>query len=497
MLLQMNDICKAFNNIKVLKNVSLNVNKGEVHALLGENGAGKSTLMNILTGVHTKDKGEIIFDSQNIKNMTVSLSENLGISFVHQELNLFEDLTVYENIFLNREYKKAFGLLDKKRMINETKEFFNQMGIDLDPVVMVSELKISQKQLLEIAKALFFKAKLLILDEPTTSLNQNEIKHLFSMIENLKKNGISFIFISHKMPEIFEISDRYTVLRNGEFIQTGNIKDITPEQITELMVGKSGLSNEIYKPRKLGQTALKVENWSGEGFKNINLDIKQGEIIGLTGLQGCGSSEFLQSIFGVKPEKTGSITVFGKKINSNSIHKAMQSKIAMLAGNRKENSVIPDMNLLENMYISEHTLSSFPFNINKNNEQTKFDNYKSLLNIRANSPSDAITSLSGGNQQKVFLARWLNTRADIFLLDNPTQGIDVGAKAEIYELILQLAQNGKTIIINTQEIPEIYKVADRCIVFYNGEIAEILDHSQINEITVMNYAVNAGGSYEG
>ena len=491
-LLEMKGIEKSFGAVSVLKGVSLTVEKGEVHALLGENGAGKSTLMNVLTGVHPKDAGTVWFDGKQYDTMTIRQSEEIGIAFVHQELNLFNDLKVYENIFLTHEYTTKFGALDKKRMRREAAELFEQLGVEIDPDATVEHLKTSQKQLLEIAKALFFQAKLLILDEPTTSLNNAEIDHLFGILRRLKEQGTSFIFISHKMPEIFALADRYTVFRNGEYIAEGKIADTNAEKITELMVGHSANSGELYKPRQTGDTVLKLTNLTGEGFHDVNLEVKRGQIIGLTGLQGSGSSELMQGVFGTTPVHAGTVEVFGQQVPPNSVHKAMRSKIAMLANNRKENSVVPDMDLLENMYLAEHTLSAARFHIRKGEEQGKFDNYKKLLNIKAQSSADGITSLSGGNQQKVFLARWLNTQAEILLLDNPTQGIDVGAKEEIYALILELAKSGKTILINTLEIPEIQKTADFCAVFYDGAIVKVLSHDQIDEKTVMLYSTGSG-----
>lgn len=495
-LLQMKNIYKSFSGVSVLKNVELTVEKGEVHALLGENGAGKSTLMNVLTGVVPRDKGDIWFDGKNLKNITIKQSEELGIAFVHQELNLFNDLKVYENIFLQKEYTTKFGWLDKKRMIQEAEQLFHELGVDIDPTQQVSKLKTSQKQLLEISKALFFHAKLLILDEPTTSLNNEEVAHLFEIVNNLKEKGTSFIFISHKMPEIFQLSDRYTVFRNGEFIGSGNIKDTTPQQVTRMMVGEKYSDQDVYEERTLGDIVLELKNFSGEGFHNINLTVKKGSIVGLTGLQGAGSSELMQCMFGVTSAYDGEMQVLGKTIHDHSIHTAMKDGIAMLPSNRKENSVIPDMSILENTYLSEHTLSAWKPVISLKQEIQRYEKYKQMLNIKANSCNDAVTSLSGGNQQKVFLARWLNTDAKLLLLDNPTQGIDVGAKAEIYKLILELAKQGKTILINTLEIPEIQKVADYCAVFYNGEIAKILKHQEIDEMTVMMYSTNAAQAGE-
>lgn len=489
--LEMNGIYKAFNEIPVLKNVCLSVEAGEVHALLGENGAGKSTLMNVLTGVYRRDAGQITFDGQQVGNLTVKQSEQLGIAFVHQELNLFNDLLVYENIFLGKEYTNKFGKLDKKRMKKEAAELFQELEVDIDPEAKAEDLSASQKQLLEISKALFFQAKLLILDEPTTSLNNQEIEHLFRIVRKLKEMGTSFIFISHKMPEIFEIADRYTVLMNGEFIGDGFIKDTNPEDITKMMVGGGYREEDSYQPRECKETVLKLTDFTGQGFAHVNLEVKKGEIIGLTGLQGSGSSEVLQGIFGAVRADGGRVEANGENVPLHSIHKAMKHRIAMLPANRKENSVIADMSLLENMYLAEHTLSAGKFHIAKKNEEDRFAKYKELLNIKAQNSADPVTSLSGGNQQKVFLARWLNTDAEILLLDNPTQGIDVGAKAEIYKLILRLAESGKTILINTLEIPELQKVADRCAIFYDGELMKILNHEEIDEATVMMYSTNA------
>lgn len=494
MLLEMKNIDKSFNGVPVLKKVQLEVEKGEVHALLGENGAGKSTLMNVLTGVHPKDGGTIVFDGQMQEHMTIKKSEELGIAFVHQELNLFNDMTVYENIFLGKEIVNKFGRCNKKEMIRRAGELFSQLDVKIDPTEKVENLKTSEKQLLEISKALFFQAKLLILDEPTTALNNDEIDHLFQIIRNLKKNGTSFIFISHKMPEIFRISDRYTVFRNGEYIASGTIDSVTPEEVTRLLVGNTDSFKDIYESREDGEVILRLTDYTGPGFEHINLDIRKGQIVGLTGLQGAGSSELMQCMFGITRAAGGELWMEGSRIPASSTHKTMKAGIAMLASNRKENSVIPDMSLLENMYLAEHTLSAKSFVIHKKEEQSKYEKYREMLNIKAQDSSDSILSLSGGNQQKVFLARWLNTNADVLLLDNPTQGIDVGAKAEIYKLILELAKEGKTILINTLEIPEIQKIADYCAVFYEGRIVKILSHSEIDEQTVMLYSTNAAGA---
>lgn len=495
-MLKMTDISKAFFGVTVLNHVDFTMQPGEVHALLGENGAGKSTLMNILAGVHHRDSGTVELKGKELENTTVKISENAGIAFVHQELNLFNDLKVYENIFLRKELLTKFGTLDKKAMIQKALELFGSLEVDIDPTASVSSLEPSKKQMLEIAKALFANAELFILDEPTTSLNNNEIEHLFTLVRKLKQSGKSFIFISHKMNEIFTIADRYTVLRNGNFIKSGQISETTPEEVTRLMVGSSYSNASVYQARELGEPVLELENLCGADFHNINLCVRRGEILGMTGLKGAGISEMMQAVFGVRPITGGTLRVEGRLLAKNHIHRAMKARIAMIASNRKENSIIPDFSLLENNYISEHTLSAKRQIIRKRAETRQYSDMCRVLNIKAGSHEDLITSLSGGNQQKVILARWLTTRADILLMDNPTQGIDVGAKAEIYKLILALAAEGKTILVNTLELPEIQKIADRCVVFYHGNIQAILPREQITEERVMLYATNVLGAME-
>lgn len=394
----MNNISKSFFGVEVLHKVHFSVSKGSVHALLGENGAGKSTLMNILTGVYTKDSGTIVFDGETYENMSIKKSEAAGIAFVHQELNLFNDLKVYENIFLNKEYKsKIFQKLNTKKMIKETQALFDDLGVVIDVNAEVGSLTTGEKQLLEIARALHQNAKLIILDEPTTSLANEEIDNLFRIVNNLKKEGKSFIFISHKMPEIFRLADSYTVFRNGSFISSGKIKDVIPDSITSDIVGSAYSEGDIYERRDLGDDILDIKNLSGIGFSDVSLKIKKGEIVGFTGLQGAGSSELLQTIFGVLPIEKGSIKVKGRHLKEGNIKSTMKNDVAMVASNRKENSIVPEMSLLENMYIAEHQLSSSKPIINYKKERIKFDNYKTELGIKCNSRDDLITSLSGGN----------------------------------------------------------------------------------------------------
>ncbi|MDR2630138.1 MAG: sugar ABC transporter ATP-binding protein [Spirochaetaceae bacterium] len=491
-VLSMKHISKSFFGVPVLSDVSFEVEEGEVHALLGENGAGKSTLMNILGGVYTKDSGTVEVNGVNLENASVTESEKAGVAFVHQELNLFNDLLVFENLFLGKEILYKTRTLNKRAMIARSRELFDDLGVKINPKSLVADLETSQKQLLEIAKALDANARLIILDEPTTALNTSEIEHLFSIIRNLQKKKITFIFISHKMPEVFTIADRYTVLRNGFFVKTGRISDTTPQELTVSMVGREVSDKEIYARRAPGEVILKLDKASGPGFHDISFEVRQGEIIGLTGLAGSGASNLIQAMFGVIPFSGGSFTVFGKEARTYGIHQAMKvARIGMVPSNRKENSILPFMQILENEYISEHTLSSRIQHIFIKQEAAKYHHYKEMLNIKARSYRALITSMSGGNQQKIILARLLNTNADIFLMDNPTQGIDVGAKGEIYKLILNLSEQGKTIVVNTLEIPEIEKVADQCVVFYHGRIHAILDRNRIDETTVMLHATGA------
>ena len=490
-LLKMEHISKSFFGVKVLDDVSLTIQQGEIHALLGENGAGKSTLMNILSGVYTRDAGSVTFEGKELSNGSISASEQAGIAFVHQELNIFNDLEVYENLFLGKEITGFGGRLDKKAMIREAEELFRQMDVPLKPRLLAGDLVTGAKQVLEIAKALHSKAKLIILDEPTTALNNNEVEHFFRLIRDLRDKGTAFIFISHKMPEIFALADHYTVLRNSRFISSGVIAETTPEQITRDMVGETYANEDLYVQRELGDVVLKVDQLTGEKFSNVSFSCRKGEILGVTGLQGAGCSEVLQAIFGAIPVLSGNIEIHGQLAGDETIHKAMKKGVGMIPANRKENSVLPDMTLLENTYLSRHTIDTRNPSISKRAEQKRYDSYKQTLNIKANRSDDLIVSLSGGNQQKIILARWLDTDAQILLMDNPTQGIDVGAKEEIYRLILKLAESGKTIIVNTLEIPELKKIADRCIVFYHGGIAADLAHDEIEENAVMMYSTGA------
>jgi len=489
-ILQMTGISKSFDGNQVLKDLDFSVERGEIHALLGENGAGKSTLLNILAGVLPGDAGTVVFDGVTYHDPSIDQMEAAGLAFVHQELNVINDLTVSENIFFHHELTYPLGFLKRKQMVTQTRELFESLGVDIDPDIKVSQLTTGQKQLLEISRALHMHAKLMILDEPTTALGNDEIDHLFGVLRRLKAEGATFIFVSHKIPEVFQIADSYTVLRNGELVRTGAIADASPLSITRDMVGEQYVNRDVYHGRELGDVVLELRSLTSDAFRDVSLSFRKGEVVALTGLAGSGASEVLQATFGAYPVTSGEVRVHGSVVGGG-IPGAARAGIGMLPTNRKENSVIPDVTVLENTYLAEHSLSASHPWISRKQEIARYLALKDTLNIHAPSFDMGVTSLSGGNQQKVFLARWLDTDADIMLFDNPTQGVDVGAKAEIYDLILQLAEGGKTIVINTLEVPEIQKVSDRCVVLYAGEVVATLAHEEINEHDVMLYATNA------
>ena len=474
---EIENVSKSYGDKVLIRDFTYLFGKDDRVGFIGPNGSGKTTLMKMILCEVAPDSGHIEI------GQTVKLgyyAQEIDDTMMHPEQRVIDYIRdVAEYITTEDGQITAARMLE--RFLFSGEDQYGQLG----------KLSGGERRRLQLCKVLMGAPNVLILDEPTTSLNNDEVEHLFQIIRRLKEKGTAFVFISHKMPEIFRIADRYTVLRNGEFIKSGKLSEITQEEVTGLMVGEKFSHQEIYQKRELGENVLELNGLSGHGFSNVNLTVKKGSIVGLTGLQGSGSSELLQGLFGAVPVTGGTLKVSGKECRIHGIQGAMKAGIAMLASNRKENSVIPDMSILENMYLSEQVLSARQPLISAGRERERYEKYKKLLSIKAADPKGPITSLSGGNQQKVFLARWLNTEAGILLLDNPTQGIDVGAKAEIYKLILKLAGAGKTILINTLEIPELAKVADCCAVFYEGTIIKMLQHEEIDEKTVMLYSTNA------
>ena len=488
----MKNMEKSFNGVPVLKNVTLHVEKGEIHALLGENGAGKSTLMNILGGVLQPDSGSIYIDGKEVKMTNPRVSQGLGISFIHQELNVVSDLRVYENMFLGSELKNKVGFLKVEEMCQKTHEVLAKLGVEINPKEYVRNLATSYKQMIEISKALLHKSTLIIMDEPTTSLAEHEVNRLFEFMKNLKKSGISIIYISHKLKEIQEVCDRFTVLRDGELVKTGAIEHENLDTFTKLMVGKSISQERFVQEHLLGPVLLEVNNLTSPGlFKNIHFTVKKGEIVGFTGLAGDGRTELFESLFGYRKKYSGEVKVNGQLVTINHPQKALEAKIALVPKDRKENGIIKDLSVLHNMSLS--SIKSFEKSgfIQSNTEREKFQHYKEMLNIKVHNPRITIDKLSGGNQQKVIIAKWLEVGANILIFDNPTQGVDVGAKQEIYQQLVALAEQGKSVIILSSEAPELIKICHTIHVMYQGEITAQFKGEKATEEEIMQYATGS------
>lgn len=495
--LKMSGINKRFDGVPVLKNIDISIKSGEIHALLGENGAGKTTLMNILGGVLLADSGTIEVDGKEVNIHTPSDSQHHGIAFIHQELNVVNDLCVYENMFLGYELQNKFGHINAKEMIIKSKEIFDHMDIKLDPKIMVGDLDASYKQIIEIAKALLRNATTIIMDEPTTSLTRVEIDHVFDIMRTLKEKGATIIFISHKLGEVVEICDRFTVLRNGEKIIVDDIHGpegtVSVETIARYMVGRDVLSVEVFEKHTIGDVIMEVEKLSCNPYiKDVSFNIRKGEILVFTGLLGDGRTELARAIFGDLKIDSGTIKVNGKKIINKSPEKAKKRKFGYVPDNRKENGIVRDLTVSENITLS--TLDSFQkfLKLNHKEEQNVAEQYVDSLRIKTPSLDAYITSLSGGNQQKAVLAKWLNVKPDIMILANPTQGVDVGAKKEIYGLIMQLAKSGVAVMVMTGEAQEVLKICDRVCIMYHGVIKAELDRGECSEESLV--ILSTGGS---
>ncbi|HKL57895.1 MAG TPA: sugar ABC transporter ATP-binding protein [Sphaerochaeta sp.] len=491
MILEMKNIVKTFGPVQALKDVSFTAGKGEIHGLLGENGAGKTTLMNVLAGSFAPDSGSIVIDGFPVEGMTPRKAASLKIRFIHQELNLCNDLCVYQNMFLGEEYSAQRWKIDKKREIEHAQKVLDSMNSGILATTVVGELDTSQKQMVEIARALLFSSELIIMDEPTTALNNQEIMKLFTIMEKLKHQGVTFIYISHKMPEIFHICDKYTVLRDGLFIQSGDIKDIDDHKATELLVGKRFVQAHIKDGIQAvitDEVVLKASALQGKSFRDISFSLHPGEIVVFTGLQGSGTDELATSLFGATPLRQGSIETKDGPLNLKDIRSVMRSGIAMIPRNRKERGILPDLNIRANNSLAFLVAKHRSFLVDQKREHARFEKSRKRMNIRVSSDRDPITSLSGGNQQKVILSRWLEIDADVYIMDNPTQGIDVGAKFAIYKLVVELAAEGKAVLVFTSEYPEIQQIADRCIVLYKGEVAAHLSRAEISEVAIMEYS---------
>jgi len=491
MNLSMQGIYKSFGANDVLKSVDFTLRGGEICALLGENGAGKSTLMNILGGVLPADRGTIELDGRSVAFHTPNDSLNAGIAFIHQELNLINDLPVYENMFIGREIKKH-GFLDSKTMLRRTQELFDRMGIDIDPKTMVRELDASYKQIIEISRALMMNASIIIMDEPTTSLTEPEIERVFDMLRTLKAQNVGIVFISHKLREVMTICDRYTVLRDGVVVADGAVQDTSIAQIAREMVGHEVNTGLLNRVAKLGDEVLRLEKLTlAPYFHDVSLSVHAGEVLGVTGLLGDGRSELFSAVFGALNGSTGRIMLNGKPVAIRSTGQAMALGVGYLPRNRKENGIVKDMNILENGSIVIWERLKKRFLIDKKKQSAMFGKQRSELRIKMESEQDGITSLSGGNQQKVVLAKWLSAHPKLLILDNPTQGVDVGAKEEIYEIILRLADEGVAVVVLSSEAQEIIRVCDRALVMYHGEVRSEVKGDTMNEHEIMRLATGA------
>jgi len=471
MEIEMKHISKSFGNNKVLRDINFSIHSGEVHALMGENGAGKSTMMNILTGLLNADGGEITVDGKTTTFKNALDAEQHGIAFIHQEMNNFADMSVVENMFLNRELKKGFGVLDTKAMKEQAKTALDRLGVDISVDTLVGSLSVGRQQTIEIAKSLMNKTQVLIMDEPTAALSENEIAKLFKIIDSLREQGVAIIYISHRMEEIFEISNRLTVMRDGLTINTYETSETDVKQIVHDMVGRD--MGDFYPERKseFGKELLSVKGLnSGDTFKDIDFSVKSGEILAFSGLMGAGRTEIMRGIFGVDKLDSGEIFVDGEKVEIKTPEQAIKHNIGFLTENRKDEGLILDGTLSENIdlpSIDGFTKKGF---IDEKADKDFVDMLMKRLGVKAQSSQDLASSLSGGNQQKVVLAKWVGSGAQILILDEPTRGVDVGAKREIYDLMNELTDRGTAIIMVSSDLDEVLGFSDNIVVVYEGKI---------------------------
>lgn len=490
MNIEMRGIDKSFGTNQVLKNAGFLLRDGEVHALMGENGAGKSTLMKILTGVYTRDAGTVIVDGKEVEYHNPQEAEKAGIVFIYQELNVMFDLTVEENLFMGKEITKGFGICDKKAMRKKAKEVLDMMGVDINPAAVMSELSVGQQQMIEICKALMVDAKVIIMDEPTAALTQSETDALFKVIHSLRTKGVSMVYISHRMEEIFELCDRITVLRDGSYIGTEEIKDIDMNDIVKMMIGREIGERFPARDVKLGQEVLKVEKLTSPGvFHDISFSVRAGEVLGVSGLMGAGRTEIMQAIFGNFPLESGKIYIDGKETVIKNPEAAMKAGIGFITEDRKTEGLMLEKSIEENISLANlgkvsgknHVLSSSAEGalVKKGIEE---------FHIRCFGPSHECGNLSGGNQQKVVLAKWIYTEPKILILDEPTRGVDIGAKKEIYSVINEMAAKGVAIIMVSSELPEVLGMSDRIMVVREGEVRGIIGKEEANQQNVMTLA---------
>ena len=492
----MDNIVKSFAGIKALNDVHLDLREGELHALMGENGAGKSTLMKILTGVYSKDSGTIKLASEDgslkeVEIKTPLQAQHLGISMVFQEFNLLDNMDIAENIFLGREPVDRKHCIDKKKMYADAKKWLDKVHLDIDPKSKVSDLSVGFKQLLEIAKCLSFNARIIILDEPTASLTDRESETLFSIIDELKRNNISIVYISHRMEEVFNLADRITVFRDGTYIDTVERKNFKEDEIIKMMIGRELQEDVSARAIKGGSDEIALEVQNIKVYKNstpVNLKLRKGEILGMFGLVGAGRTELSRVIFGIDPVGDGRILVDGKEIKITRPLDAIKAGIALVPEDRKDLGLILGMSVKDNMLLPKLGTFTSPV-LNKKDISNITGTYIQDLSIALASEEEEVKNLSGGNQQKVVIAKWMAMNPKILIMDEPTRGIDIGAKSEIYEIMRKLTEEGMSIIMISSEMAEIQKVSDRVIVMHEGSVTGEMSVDEATQATIMNAAI--------
>ena len=489
MRIEMRGIDKSFGSNQVLKQAGFTLESGEVHALMGENGAGKSTLMKILTGVYTKDAGTVLVDGKEVNYKNPQEAEKAGIVFIYQELNVMFDLTVEENLFMGKEIHGRFGICDKKAMQKKAQEALNILGVNISPKTVMAELSVGQQQMVEICKALMADAKVIIMDEPTAALTQSETAALFKVIESLRKKGVSMVYISHRMEEIFELCDRITVLRDGSYIGVKNIPETNMNEIVKMMIGRE--IGERYPSRnvKIGKEVLKVKGLTRKGtFHDVNFSVRAGEVLGVSGLMGAGRTEIMQAIFGNLSYESGTIEIDGKEVKISNPRQAMEHGIGFITEDRKTEGLMLDKSIRENISLCNLRRISKSSVISREAEKNMVAEAIKDLHIKCFGVYHECNNLSGGNQQKVVLAKWILTNPKILILDEPTRGVDIGAKKEIYSIINKLAAQGVAIIMVSSELPEVLGMSDNIMVVREGEVRGIISYEEANQERVMTLA---------
>ena len=490
-LLKMEEISKTFPGVKALDKVSLTVQKGTVHALMGENGAGKSTLMKCLFGIYAKDGGHIYLEGREIDFRSSREALDNGVAMVHQELNQALKRCVMDNIWLGR-YPKIGGIaVNEKKMYKDTMAVFEELGINVDPHRIMSTMPVSQRQMVEIAKAVSYNSKVIVFDEPTSSLTEEEVEHLFQIINMLRDRGVGIIYISHKMAEIKRISDYITVMRDGQWVATERAEDLEMADVIRLMVGRELTNQFPPKTNTPGDVYLKVEGITGtyNQLKDVSFDARKGEIVGLAGLDSSGRTETLESIFGIRTRKSGTITLGGRPCANRSAGESIKNGFALLTEERRATGIFGVLNIRDNTVISSlKRHKRFGVYLSEKSQREDTQRYIDAMHTKTPSQETKIRSLSGGNQQKVIIGRWLLTDPEVLLLDEPTRGIDVGAKYEIYQLILDLANKGKTVIMVSSEMPELLGVCDRIVVMSGGRVAGEVDARNTSQEEIMTLA---------